>query len=520
MVYLVRLEQKVESFALQTRLIILFFQVIFNAVIPDHDAEVFNPPTSPTHNQTAVDSIVDIGVGGLRRWDAVYFIHVAEHGYIYENAIAFFPLYPVMVGKIADVFYCFSFAGQIMSKLNLCLIIGVALNVYFFTKSASTLFHLGVQVLKDERLAYKAALLFCITPASIFMTAPYSECLFTYLFFSGLLAFASGDTMKAAFWFGLSASTRSNGLVAIGFILFRRAKGFMSSMQQATKARFETMTEKGMMMASMTYLYLTPAIVAVVLCAGPFCLYQYYIYRIFCLSNDADLPNHLVRYGRSQNYKLVSDAPSPWCSQLLPLSYSYIQKHHWGVGFLQYYELKQVPNFLLAAPMLVLSVCACVYYYRLNTDCCHRLGMVQEGQTDKKTDLQKGNFGFKNTRLFIYVGHLVFMTVFGIFFAHIQIMTRLLASTSPVIYWFAARLITERTYHDNFSSNQYNIFSPGRVQRVERGANLQQAQKGNLLIDQISDFWKQSTNTKLVLFYFMVYFVVGTAAFANFLPWT
>ncbi|OLY80369.1 GPI mannosyltransferase 2 [Smittium mucronatum] len=45
---------------------------------------------------------------------------------------------------------------------------------------------------------------------------------------------------------------------------------------------------------------------------------------------------------------------SPWCYDQFPLIYNYVQDHYWGVGFLRYYTLKQLPNFVFALPMVIL----------------------------------------------------------------------------------------------------------------------------------------------------------------------
>jgi Gpi18-like mannosyltransferase len=43
-------------------------------------------------------------------------------------------------------------------------------------------------------------------------------------------------------------------------------------------------------------------------------------------------------------------------SGLWPNMYGYVQAKYWGVGLFKYYQLSQLPNFLLAAPILILTI--------------------------------------------------------------------------------------------------------------------------------------------------------------------
>ncbi|KAM7438767.1 hypothetical protein ABFA07_011745 [Porites harrisoni] len=102
-----------------------------------------------------------------------------------------------------------------------------------------------------------------------------------------------------------------------------------------------------------------------------------------------------------------------------------------------------------------------------------------------QTRYQKEDGEFYNSpSVFVFVVHLAFMTLFGFTSMHVQVITRLIFSASPLIYWYTAYVIisdsTEPPYR-HFRSK-----------------------------------WK----SQLILGYFLLYFFIGTALHCNFYPWT
>lgn len=375
-----------------------------------------------------LDKVVETMLGGLNRWDAVYFMHISEHGYIYENSLAFFPMFPFLIRIVANTL-CYPLQFMLTYK-NVLMISAVIFNVFVFILTVKLLFRLGKNVLGNTYTAYKACLLFCINPASIFMLAFYSEILYFCFVIYGLLNFESNRKVTAVFLFALGSLCRSNGLLNLGFILYDSfifmvmiITSFLSGVSKpdgkSITPSFRFFTFISFMIFRLIYL-----LILIFLFSVPFILYQfYYINTMFCktdISELLDIPKYLVDYGLERGYHIIGERVPPWCNFTIPLSYIDVQSTHWGVGFMKYYEFKQIPNFLLAMPGTVTSISCVVCYYMWNKKACWTLGIKSDMSSLKKND-DGCRCLWSNPRLLPYVVHMLALTVFGLMFVHIQV---------------------------------------------------------------------------------------------------
>nr|XP_047929012.1 GPI mannosyltransferase 2 [Anser cygnoides] len=379
------------------RALTLLLQAVFDLLIPDHAADAFSPPRLPEPG--AWDVLAERLLGGLARWDAEHFLFIAERGYLYEHNCAFFPLYPLSLRAVAEgALWPLQPLLRLRSRL---LLSAVLLNSLFSVLAAAALYELGCGVLRCRRAAFLAALLFCISPANVFMAAAYSESMFACLAFGAMWRLEKGQSWLSALLFSLASGVRANGLVNAGFFLYSCAKCFA--------LRF-----------------------------------QYYAYVRFCgpgTGLELDVPKPLQQLALDKGYHLaaMSGVKPTWCSQRFPVVYSYIQDVYWNVGFLRYFELRQVPNFLLALPVTFLGFWAAGTYVVANPRHCLTLGL------ERRKDEQEGKprAGFCCPAVFVYVVHATALLLFGFFCMHVQVLTRFLGSSSPVLYWFSAHLLQE-----------------------------------------------------------------------------
>ncbi|UYV81101.1 PIGV [Cordylochernes scorpioides] len=456
---------------------VVWAQILANYYLPDHEADAFETPTIE-EPKTIFDRGVKQFLEGFSRWDAQYFLHIARHGYSYENTLAFLPLFPLCLNATATGLHLL---GARLLNLTSCLLLaGVLLNTLCFTLAALRLYDLTFTLFKHRKMAHWTLIFFCCNPASIFFSALYSESLFLFLTLEGLWSLENDRVYLAAFFFGFSGATRANGIISIGFLWYYEMKKFAANLSSLTKM---TLLQRIFFVMEWIFEVSHTLVIGVL----PFCAYQAYAFFSYC--TPSKVPHWwwpVIELASTKGYKMPGDEPlSPWCRQLLPLSYPYVQKTYWDVGFLEYYKLRQTPNFLLALPILAILLKRGLEYYRANPTYCHYLGIFP-------AKYRRSSLLLNSDRTFVFTVHAVALCLFATFFINIQVSTRLLCSSTPLLYWVAAS------------------HTSSAVPSATLGHSV------NTLI--MASY--QHLPLRLILGYFWLYFITGIVVHVNWLPWT
>ena len=65
-----------------------------------------------------------------------------------------------------------------------------------------------------------------------------------------------------------------------------------------------------------------------------------------------------------------------YCQHILPMLYSSVQLKYWDVGFLRFYKISNIPSFLLAAPMIILTMTSFYIYAKHDWNRFFQLGFM------------------------------------------------------------------------------------------------------------------------------------------------
>lgn len=481
----------VVKWALISRSTLISLQIVSNFLITDHDAKVFISPKA-MDTQTFLDGAINFMFGGFVRWDAQYFTHIATYGYTFENTLAFFPLYPFIVrASVSLVSPLMTFVSLDSTITCTC----VVLNLVLFVQSALLLYSITEQS-RNDSFAQCTVFLFCFNPASIFFSAPYSECLFFYLTLKSIHCctnlykeyITSGKVQQfktilpCIIYISLSTTTRSNGLLNICFfvyfyvrILLYKLK-FWDLLENVKFSSYKLMFRNLSKTIQLAGRPVAVLMFYVVLMLVPFTTLQLYDYQMFCTDFNANVPQFLIDFANSNKFVLpgrFSQHNQSWCYDKLPLAYAYVQRHYWNVGFLKYYEYKQIPNFLLAVPVVLIVLNHSLHFTRKFVIDFKKLMINHYSLLLENEKLLKDHL-WENIQ-FVCVIHVTVLTIFCILCVHVQVTTRMIYSATPIIYWISAECFV---------------------------------------------FKKDSVEKKFTIWYYASYYVIGTVMFCNFLPWT
>lgn len=181
--------------------------------------------------------------------------------------------------------------------------------------SVLVLYQLGLHVWRDSRWALGAALLHVLSPAGLFLSAPYAESACSLLSFTGWLLLVKSCvrtgtsvsslprdalTLLAGLFFGLATYFRTNGLLNGAPLAF----DFLLTFYRLTEDLDYTKTPD----------YLRRLVVlgiAGLSVATGSVVPQYIAYQTYC--STASAPSE----------------PRPWCTHLVPSIFNYVQKQYW-----------------------------------------------------------------------------------------------------------------------------------------------------------------------------------------------
>lgn len=165
---------------------------------------------------------------------------------------------------------------------------------------------------QESRVPFVASVLHTLTPASLFISAPYSESLFSLLNFAGMLCYtqskitARGTSissqevayrLSSGVLFALATIIRSNGLLS-GLILLYDVVLHLS--------RILSIRPGVQRVCRVAVTCISGSLIAIAY-IGP----QYLAYAKFCSTEDS--------------------VTRPWCERTIPSIYSWVQSHYWYV---------------------------------------------------------------------------------------------------------------------------------------------------------------------------------------------
>jgi GPI mannosyltransferase 2 len=431
--------------ALLSRAVFYLLILFADEVIPDHDAQ----------GVTRIDGGDSPWFKSFSKWDSAYYLRISLQGYQDEKDFAFFPLYSFLISSGMNLVGLHSIETAVLSAL--------LLNTVCFLLTIVVLFQLLALIpgLSEDQI-FLALHLFIFSPSTVFSLSVYTESLFTLLSYSGMLSLHRDQVLAASLCFSFASLTRSNGVFNVVFILTHALCAL-----RAPQSRWSCLRT---ILSSLCISLMT---------ALPYILHSSFAFSSLCWSPLPSPEEDVCGLAREQ---------TELCDQLgvgaLSI-YPALQSKHWGVGFLKQYHWRQIPNFLLALPVLVVAA--------------HTLSWTLPPLSPTRTPPLAKKDSLLLLSLLPYSLHLLALVLVVSLTAHIQISTRVLFSSTPLLYLTLAALLSpdvqlDHPVNQTLASSRLSLFCPPLAPRA---------------------IW-----TRLLGVWLVSYLFAGMLLHTNYYPWT
>lgn len=271
------------------------------------EAAAANNISSTTPYASAAGHAIPSGgiVSRLTSWDAIYYVQAARRGHLYEQEWAFGAGLPLVVAFVRGGL------AQLGIDAPMALVAVVYAHVAHLL-AVFVLYRLGCQLWvgsAGRTVAFVAACLHVLSPAGLFLSAPYAESSCALFSFVGYTAFAAGrkqglsvtgDLLRllAGVSFGVATLFRSNGLLNGVVFAYEAVVGALALLQQPSLPLVRRLASLGLGGLAVAAGSVVPQAVA---------------YFQFC-SSPSGVPGEDRR---------------PWCAERLPSIYNFVQDHYW-----------------------------------------------------------------------------------------------------------------------------------------------------------------------------------------------
>ncbi|KAG9243687.1 GPI mannosyltransferase 2 [Calycina marina] len=381
---------------------------------PGYDTSTTLSLSSHSEEARRLPAFLHHTVSKLTRWDAIYFVKSANRGYLFEQEWAFGWGFSKLIALVSSIIQKvgFDYYEGLEGLVGICIAHGSHL------ASVVVLYHLTLAMFPgNPARAATTAAFHIISPAGLFLSAPYAESSCALLSFLGFLMFrkslgsqgkqssAAKDLLvvSAGVCFGIANTFRSNAILN-GLLLLEEA--FRTLFLLRHGIRFPVVRR------------LAATGLGGLIVGFGFLLPQYIAFTDFC------------------NY--TSGPRRGWCERPLPSIYIFVQDEYWNCGPFRYWILPNMPLFLLATPMFLVMFKSGTWVVRYGYLPVSAPVIQMEKTPSRKLVSEESSISAPSTQVLrnLALSQLLLSTL-TLVTAHVQIITRI-SSAYPVWVWYLA----------------------------------------------------------------------------------